>query len=649
MNKRTKVIVFILVLMCSMTVLLPKSHAENVGVIQNRTIEDIVNKYKEKPFRLARSSKTVDYDVKPSSSSPYVAGKVKDEYLKEALDGLNFIRYLVGLPDDIYLDQTYIDYTQHGAVLLAAIDELTHGPYKPADMSNEFYDIAYKGPSQSNCGKGYSNILDTLFGYMHDSDPSNIDRLGHRRWLLNPPMQKTGFGYYDRYSDTYVFDRSRESEILYDFISWPARNYMPVDLMRKDIAWSVNLGTAYDDPSIDNVKVTLTRRNDGKTWTFSQNEYSNNTGTGYYFNVNNGGYGMSKCIIFRPDIDGYTQNDIFDVTISGISQGGSSTEIKYMVQMFNLLKPEPVKADKQDGTYQNILTVALSCDTSDVDIYYTMDGSTPTTESYWYSRPINITETTVIKAIACINGIQSEVSTFHYTIEKEKVEQNIIGQGKIGKDNTGQDKTGQDKTGQFNIILDKIELDKIAQASQWAVLDIVKAISLKLIPSQMQTNYVENISRADFCKLVLNLLVQKMGKSVEELLNENHVSIKYNTFTDTSDKEILAANALGIVNGVGNGRFNPNGMITRQEAAVMLMRTAAVLGITKTNEQPEVFTDKDTHAIWAREAIAFVSSLKDKTSNNKIMGGVGNGKFDPLGGYTREQSFVTMLRLFNAL
>jgi len=154
MIKKTKVIVFILVLMCSMTVLLPKSYADSVGVIQNRTIEDIVNKYNERPFRLARSSKTVEYDVQPSSSYPYVAGKVKDQYLQEALDGLNFIRYLVGLPDDIYLDQTYIDYTQHGAVLLAAIDELTHGPYKPDDMSNEFYDIAYKGPSQSNCGKG---------------------------------------------------------------------------------------------------------------------------------------------------------------------------------------------------------------------------------------------------------------------------------------------------------------------------------------------------------------------------------------------------------------------------------------------------------------------------------------------------------------
>lgn len=48
------------------------------------------------------------------------------------------------------------------------------------------------------------------------------------------------------------------------------------------------------------------------------------------------------------------------------------------------------------------------------------------------------------------------------------------------------------------------------------------------------------------------------------------------------------------------------------------------------------------------DAIAFVSSLKDK-NNNAIMGGIGNGMFSPRGNYTREQSYVTILRLFNAI
>ncbi|ANW98549.1 dockerin type 1 [Thermoclostridium stercorarium subsp. thermolacticum DSM 2910] len=602
MNRKVKNAFFILVLVCTISVLSLDSLAD-VTALQERTIEKIRGKYYEKPFRIINAGwENVEYDVEPSSKFPYAAGRVKDKYLQEALNALNFVRYVAGLPDDVYIDETYTNYAQHGAVLLAALDTLTNSPQKPGDMPEKFYETAYKGPSSSNCSYGYNNILSTIFGYMDDSDSSNIDRVGHRRWLLNPPLQKTGFGYCERYSDTYVFDWSRKNTIKYDFIAWPAKNYMPVELMHRNIAWSVNLGDEYDYPSINDVKVILERKNDGKTWVFSRNGISG--GDNGYFNVDNNNYGMPKCIIFRPDIDGYEANDIFDVTITGISKGGSPAEIRYTVQMFNLLQPAPVKADKKEGTYLNGMEVALFCETPDADIYYTTDGSIPTPKSNWYMGPIYIDKTTVIKAISYINGEQSEVYTFHYNIE---------------------------------------------QVSEWAVSDIEKAISLKLIPPSMQQSYRENISRADFCRLALNFLVQKTGKPIEKLLRENNVSIRYDVFTDTSDKEILAANALGIVKGIGGGRFNPNGLITRQEAAVMLMRTAAVLGITETNGKPQTFADSDEFAEWAKEAIAFVSSLRDKTADKAIMGGVGNGRFSPNGNYTREQSYVTMLRLFNAI
>lgn len=48
-------------------------------------------------------------------------------------------------------------------------------------------------------------------------------------------------------------------------------------------------------------------------------------------------------------------------------------------------------------------------------IYYTIDGSDPTTESHVYTAPISIKETTVVKAITVVGTAQSAVQTYTYT------------------------------------------------------------------------------------------------------------------------------------------------------------------------------------------------------------------------------------------
>ena len=48
-------------------------------------------------------------------------------------------------------------------------------------------------------------------------------------------------------------------------------------------------------------------------------------------------------------------------------------------------------------------------------------------------------------------------------------------------------------------------------------------------------------------------------------------------FTYTTDKNVLAANALGIINGVGNNRFDPNGVLTTEQAIVMAQRALEAL------------------------------------------------------------------------
>mgnify|MGYP002600660569 FL=1 len=77
---------------------------------------------------------------------------------------------------------------------------------------------------------------------------------------------------------------------------------------------------------------------------------------------------------------------------------------------------------------------------------------------------------------------------------------------------------------------------------------------------------------------------------------------------------IGTANSSGIVNGVGNGKFNPEGTITRQEAAAMVARAAKLCGLdpsmdeAATKDMLAQFGDYRSVASWAKEPMAFCYS-----------------------------------------
>ena len=90
-------------------------------------------------------------------------------------------------------------------------------------------------------------------------------------------------------------------------------------------------------------------------------------------------------------------------------------------------------------------------------------------------------------------------------------------------------------------------------------------------------------------------------------------------FTDVPSSKWYAgyigtANSSGIVNGVGNGKFNPEGTITRQEAAAMVARAAKLCGLdtamdaAATRDMLAQFGDYRSVASWAKEPMAFCYS-----------------------------------------
>ena len=80
-------------------------------------------------------------------------------------------------------------------------------------------------------------------------------------------------------------------------------------------------------------------------------------------------------------------------------------------------KVEAPVAYPSAGAVASGTEVSLMCATNGATIYYTLDGSTPTTESTAYTSAIEITAAKTIKAIAVKTGlVNSDVMTAAYTI-----------------------------------------------------------------------------------------------------------------------------------------------------------------------------------------------------------------------------------------
>ncbi|PEC85598.1 S-layer homology domain-containing protein [Bacillus cereus] len=135
----------------------------------------------------------------------------------------------------------------------------------------------------------------------------------------------------------------------------------------------------------------------------------------------------------------------------------------------------------------------------------------------------------------------------------------------------------------------------------------------------------DNITRGQVARLIYAYL-----KPVDELTTQN-------PFTDIEghmfEKEILALNKAGIMNGFGNGKFGPDNVLTREQLAVVLTKAFNFQATSTTT-----FKDVDKN-YWATSAI---SALQE----NKITTGTGDNKFEPQSLVTREQY---ALFLYNAI
>lgn len=135
-----------------------------------------------------------------------------------------------------------------------------------------------------------------------------------------------------------------------------------------------------------------------------------------------------------------------------------------------------------------------------------------------------------------------------------------------------------------------------------------------MVGNDNEVRPLDAVTRGEFAKIIVTAFGLK---------KEN----KENAFADTGDAwwgeyaEIASAN--GIVYGVGDDKFDGNGIITREMMAVMISRALKACEITLQEKSgSDSFSDSNMIASYAKEAVAELAKLG-------IVNGVGNGSFAP--------------------
>jgi len=106
-------------------------------------------------------------------------------------------------------------------------------------------------------------------------------------------------------------------------------------------------------------------------------------------------------------------------TIKAIAAASGYTNSSVATATYTITQPSAATPTftPAPGTYTAAQSVTIADSTAGASVYYTVDGTTPTTSSTLYTQPIAIAATTTIKAIAAASGFaNSSVASGTYTI-----------------------------------------------------------------------------------------------------------------------------------------------------------------------------------------------------------------------------------------
>lgn len=264
--------------------------------------------------------------------------------LLNALDYVNFIRWLAGFDTPVALDGALNYKAQQSARVQAANRNISHYPDKPDGLADDVYSTGAAASAESNLAmfnwSAPGILSESIVLYTQDDSPSNAATVGHRRWLLSPQLGRTGFGLANdesggSYATMHILDMSAPSD--YDMIMWPSEGAFPAEFLTEDTPWSISPNPDIYDLDASSPSISLTELSSGAHYDFSSLRGSSSDSQ--FFLISDQLIGDGPCYIFRPALGGeYLQNQVWQVRLDGMvySDGQRAPAREYTVEIVSL-------------------------------------------------------------------------------------------------------------------------------------------------------------------------------------------------------------------------------------------------------------------------------------------------------------------------
>ena len=254
-------------------------------------------------------------------------GDTSMAYKQAAIDRVNFIRGLAGVPAWVRLNLEFSRKSQQAAFMMSTNKALSHFP--PDTWMNFTADGA-EAAQKSNLCLSFNRPPDPgcVVQYIQDSGQGN-EFVGHRRWINNPATQEMGTGDVPQSGefptanslwvfDDHIFDPRPPTRD--EFVAWPPPGFIPQDLIFD--RWSFSF------PDADFLAANVAVQRDGQP-------------VAVQILPQQQGFGENTIVWEEQATGGITANHegdvVTNVTVSNVMVDGQARQFGYQVTAFDPL------------------------------------------------------------------------------------------------------------------------------------------------------------------------------------------------------------------------------------------------------------------------------------------------------------------------